>query len=165
MKTNLFFITTTFVFLVLGCAKSSPEPEPAEQVVGSYTAEKITESIKYATETSEVSRSNTFPIQGKDFVLTALFDVTKKAPNMVNIVLIQTAKYNNGKTEKDSKSFDSIELKKTDTNAQSYDLYDQSNKIGVVGNNMITITDAVTEQDSLKRVYTYTLTLTGKKGN
>ncbi len=151
------------VAVLAGCSKTEPEPEPAEQVIGTYNVDKITESIKYASATSEISETTTLPIKGNGYELTAVLDVAKKSSNIVTIAFVQTVKFTNGKTEKDSDAFDSIELKKVEGSAGQYDMLDTGVKIGTIGSNAITFENVSNDKDSLGRAYTYTFRMTGKK--
>ncbi|WP_028524797.1 hypothetical protein [Runella limosa] len=162
MKKYLYASLFFAVALLAGCSKTEPEPEPAEQVIGTYNVDKITESIKYATATSEISETISLPIKGNGYELTAVLDVAKKASNIVTIAFVQTVKYTNGQTEKDSDAFDSIELKKVEGTSE-YEMLDTGVKIGTIGNNTITFENVSNEKDSLGRAYTYTFRMTGKK--
>lgn len=162
MKKYLYASLFFAVAVLAGCSKTEPEPEPAEQVIGTYNVDKITESIKYATATSEISETISLPIKGNGYELTAVLDVAKKASNIVTIAFVQTVKYTNGQTEKDSDAFDSIELKKVEGTSE-YEMLDTGVKIGTIGNNTITFENVSNEKDSLGRAYTYTFRMTGKK--
>jgi len=164
MKKYIYASLFLAVALLAGCSKTEPEPEPADQVIGTYNVEKITESIKYATATSEISETTTLPIKGNGYELTAVLDVAKKSSNIVTIAFVQTVKYTaTGKTEKDSDAFDSIELKKVDGATGQYDMLDTGVKIGTIGSNSITFENVANDKDSLGRAYTYTFRMTGKK--
>jgi PBP1b-binding outer membrane lipoprotein LpoB len=149
MKKYIYASLFVAVALLAGCSKSEPEPEPAEQVIGSYTVEKYTESIKYATSPSEYSETTTYPVKGQSnglsYEITAVLDVAKTSSNIVNVTFAQTAKFSNGQTQKE------------------FEMLDTGVKIGTIGNKAITIEDVVNDKDSLGRAYTYTIRLTGKK--
>ncbi|MFN8345135.1 MAG: hypothetical protein U0X91_09030 [Spirosomataceae bacterium] len=164
MKKYIYASLFVAVALLGGCSKAEPEPEPAEQVIGSYTVDKIVESIKYATATSEVSQTTTLPIKGTGYELSAVLDVAKSASNMVSIAFVQTVKYTNGQTpDKSTDTFSSIELKKIEGSSGEFDMLDTGVKIGTIGKNVITFEDVSNEKDSLGRAFTYTFKMTGKK--
>lgn len=163
MKKYIYASMFFAVAVLAGCSKPEPEPEPAEQVIGTYNVDKITESIKYASATSEISETTTLPIKGNGYELTAVLDVAKKSSNIVTIAFVQTVKFTNGKTEKDSDAFDSIELKKVEGSTGQYDMLDTGVKIGTIGSNAITFENVSNDKDSLGRAYTYTFRMTGKK--
>ena len=159
------FISTAFF---AGCSKAEPEPEPAEQVIGVYTVDKQTESIKYANSASEISESLIYPIKGKtstglNYEVTAVLNVSKTAANLVTVAFTQTAKLSNGQSEKQDATFSNIELKKIEGTSGEFDMLDTGVKIGTVGKNAITIEEVINDKDSLGVAYTYTFRLTGKK--
>lgn len=164
MKKYIYSSLFVAISLLAGCSKSEPEPEPAEQVIGSYTVDKIVESYKYATATTEQSYTTTLPIKGQGAELTAVLDVAKSASNIVTVSFIQTVKYTSGKTpEKNTDTFNSIELKKIDASPGEFDMLDTGVKIGTIGKNAITFENVSNEKDSLGRAYVYTFRMTGKK--
>ncbi len=167
MKKYIYASLFVAVALLAGCSKSEPEPEPAEQVIGSYTVEKYTEAIKYATSPSEYSETTTYPVKGQSnglsYEITAVLDVAKTSSNIVNVTFAQTAKFSNGQTQKDNSTFTGIELKKVEGSSGEFEMLDTGVKIGTIGNKAITIEDVINDKDSLGRAYTYTIRLTGKK--
>ncbi len=164
MKKYIYASLFIAVALLGGCSKAEPEPEPAEQVIGSYTVDKIVESIKYATATTEQSFTTALPIKGTGYELSAVLDVAKSAANIVTVSLVQTVKYTNGQApEKTTDAFNSIELKKIEGSSGEFDMLDTGVKIGTIGKNAITFEEISNEKDSLGRAYTYTFKMTGKK--
>jgi hypothetical protein len=168
MKKYIYASLFVAVALLAGCSKSEPEPEPAEQVIGSYTVEKLTEAIKYANASSEYAETTIYPVKGKtstgiSYEVTGVLDVAKTSSNIVNVTFAQTAKFSNGQTQKDNNTFTGIELKKIEGSSGEFEMLDTGVKIGTIGNKAITIEDVVNDKDSLGRAYTYTIRLTGKK--
>jgi len=165
MKKYIYASLFIAVALLGGCSKAEPEPEPAEQVIGSYTVDKIVESIKYATASTEQSYTTALPIKGTGYELSAVLDVAKSAANIVTISLVQTVTYTAaGKApEKTTDAFNSIELKKIEGSSGEFDMLDTGVKIGTIGKNAITFEEVSNEKDSLGRAYTYTFKMTGKK--
>lgn len=168
MKKHIYASLFVAVALLAGCSKSEPEPEPAEQVIGSYTVEKLTEAIKYASASSEYAETTIYPVKGKtstgiSYEITGVLDVAKTASNIVNVTFTQTAKLSNGQTQKENSSFTGIELKKIEGSTGQFEMLDTGVKIGTIGNKAITIEEIVNDKDSLGRAYTYTLRLTGSK--
>lgn len=154
------FITTA---LAAGCSKSTPEPEPSEQVIGVYTVDKLSETLKYASSPSEQSQSYILPYkdnQGNE--LSAELSVSKTASNIVTITYSEKAKYANGTTDSNTDSYPNIELKKATTSGM-FDMYDGATAVGSIGNGSVTLEDAFSSKDSLGRAFTYTFRITGKK--
>jgi membrane-bound lytic murein transglycosylase len=168
MKKYLYaalFITSA---MLAGCSKSEPEPEPAEQVIGSYTVEKLTEAIKYANSASEYAETTNYPVKGTTsagigYEVNAVLDVAKTASNIVTVTFTQTAKLSNGQTEKSNSAFTGIELKKIEGTSGEFDMLDTGVKIGSIGKNAITIEEVTNDKDSSGVAYTYTFRITGKK--
>lgn len=160
---SLFFA----VALLAGCSKSEPEPEPAEQVIGSYTVDKYTESFKWANDPRESSDTYTFPLKevynGVTYVTTATLEVAKTASNIVNVTFAQKLTASNGKNESNNSTFTAIELKKIEGASGEFDMLDAGVKIGTIGKNAILIEDVYNDKDSLGRAYTYKIQLSGKK--
>jgi len=168
MKKQIYTSLFLAVALLAGCSKSTPEPEPAEQVIGSYKVDKYTESIKYATAATELSQATIYPVAGKTstgigYEVTATLDVAKTASNMVNITFAEKVKYSNGKTDASNSTFTSIELKKIEGSAGQFEMLDTGVKIGTIGNKSILVEEASSDKDSLGRAFTYTIRLTGTK--
>lgn len=159
------FISTA---MLAGCSKSEPEPEPAEQVIGSYTVDKLTTAIKYAASPSEFAETTVYPLKGTTgsgigYEVNAVLDVAKTASNMVTVTFTQTAKLSNGQTEKDNFAYTGIELKKIENSSGEFELLDTGVKIGTIGKNAISIEEVTNDKDSTGAAYTYTFRITGKK--
>jgi hypothetical protein len=157
----LFFVSALF----FGCSKTTtPEPEPAEQVIGNYNVDKITESFKLNTSPSEQLDVLNLPFKSSTGdQLSATLDVAKKSSNIVTMVFVQTLKYANGKTDSQRDAFSDIELKKIDNTTGQFDMLIGGTKVGTIGNNSIFIEEIETGKDSLGRAYTYKFQITGKK--
>jgi hypothetical protein len=160
--TPLFLATA----LLAGCSKTTPEPEPAEQVIGIYNVDKLTESVKFVGTPTENSQTLNLPFKGANgYELSAVIDLSKKSSNTLTAVYTET-EIINGKKVPDITPLNSIELKKADNApAGQFDMYDGVDKIGTVGNGSITIEDITTGKDSLGRQFTYTFRISGKKAN
>ncbi|WP_428659178.1 hypothetical protein [Runella sp.] len=159
------FVTTA---MLAGCSKAEPEPEPAEQVIGSYTVDKLTEAIKYASASSEYAETTNYPLKGTTstgigYEVNAVLDVAKTSSNMVTVTFTETAKLSNGQTQKNNSAFTGIELKKIEGSSGEFDMLDTGVKIGTIGKNAITIEDVSNDKDSTGAAYTYTFRITGKK--
>ncbi|MCU0339043.1 MAG: hypothetical protein MUE30_04105 [Spirosomaceae bacterium] len=133
MKKSLyaFLFATT---LLAGCAKTEPEPEPAEQVIGTYDVKSLSASangiviVGYefpATITDTDAAGKTLR-----FEVSQTLDVAKKSANSVTIVSTTFEKnLATGKVETSKDPFDDVELKKNDTGA--FDMIDaQGKKVG-----------------------------------
>lgn len=158
------FISTA---MLAGCSKSEPEPEPAEQVIGSYAVDKVSQSVKYPSS-PEYSLTDTYPLKGTEggigYEVTAVLDVAKTASNIVSITFLQTVKLSNGTTEKgDPTAFPGIELKPITGSAGEFDLLETGVKIGTIGKNSIALELASSRKDSTGATYTETYRITGKK--
>jgi hypothetical protein len=150
------------------CSKTEPEKEPSEQVIGTYNVDQFTQSLKYDLSSTTSSETLNLPEKDSDGELSATFDVAKKSSNTVLLTYTWLYKPTTGTAEKDVQAFGDYELRKVDNApAGQFELYDVTNatKAGTIGNNIILIEEMVTGQDSLKRKYTYTQRITGKKTN
>lgn len=167
MKKYIYSSLFVAVALLAGCSKSEPEPEPAEQVIGSYTVDKYTESFKWANDPRESSDTYTFPLKevynGVTYETTATLEVAKTASNIVNVTFAQKLTASNGKNESNNSTFTAIELKKIEGASGEFDMLDAGVKIGTIGKNAILIEDVYNDKDSLGRAYTYKIQLSGKK--
>ena len=164
---NLFALLFVAAALLAGCSKSTPEPEPAEQVIGTYNVDKYVESFKYATSSTETSQTTNYPIKdNKGNELSIVLDVAKVSANAVSVTLTQTYKPVSGQSQKQTDAFGTLDLKKPDGGAAGlFDLYDGATKVGNIGNNTILFEDQTNEKDSLGRSFVYTIRLSGKKPN
>jgi hypothetical protein len=159
---SLFFASALF----WGCSKteSTPDPEPAEQVIGAYDVDKITESFKLDISPSEQLDVLNLPFKSATGdQLSATLDVAKKSANVVTMVFVQTLKYANGKTDSQRDAFEDIELKKNDAVAGQFDMLISGTKVGTIGNKSILIEEVENGKDSLGRKYTYKFQISGKK--
>lgn len=167
MKKYIYASLFIAVALLGGCSKAEPEPEPAEQVIGSYTLEKYTESFKWADDPRESTDTYTFPLKevvnGVTYETTATLEVAKTASNIVNVTLAQKTKASNGQNDSNNSTFTGLELKKIEGSAGEFEMLETGVKIGTIGNKVITIEDVLNGKDSLGRAYIYTTRLTGKK--
>ncbi|AEI51534.1 hypothetical protein [Runella slithyformis] len=159
------FISTA---LLAGCSKSEPEPEPAEQVIGSYTVDKITDAYKYASSPTEYAETTVYPLKGTTstgigYEVNAVLDVAKTASNIVNITFTQTAKLSNGQTQKDNFAYTGIELKKIEGASGQFEMLETGVKIGTITKTAINIEEVTSAKDSTGASYTYTLRISGKK--
>ncbi|MEZ4902832.1 MAG: hypothetical protein R2822_14310 [Spirosomataceae bacterium] len=128
MKKHIYASLFVAVALLAGCAKSEPEPEPAEQVIGSYTVDKYTEIFKWADDPRESSDTYTFPLKevynGVTYETTATLEVAKTASNIVNVTFAQKIKGSNGQTQNDNSTFTGLELKKIDGSTGEFEMLD-----------------------------------------
>ncbi|TAF94971.1 MAG: hypothetical protein EAZ32_14195 [Cytophagia bacterium] len=160
--TPLFLATA----LLAGCSKTTPEPEPAEQAIGGYNVDKITESIKFANSSSELSESTNYPIKNMNGELSLRFDVAKVSANSVSVVLVQDTKPTSGAPRQRIDPFGTYELKKPDNGAAGlFDMYDGVTRVGSIGNSTILYEEQGSDKDSLGRQFTYTFRISGKKAN
>jgi uncharacterized protein YcfL len=151
--------------LLAGCSKSTPEPEPAEQVIGVYNVDKTVESFKYVTSSSESSETTSYPLKdSRGNELAVSFDVAKVSANSISVNLTQTYKPVTGAAEKQVDAFGTLELKKPDNGAAGlFDMYDGATKVGSIGNNTILYEEQGTDRDSLGRQFTFKFQISGKK--
>ncbi len=169
MKKYLYVALFMTTALLAGCSKSEPEPEPAEQVIGSYTVDKLTEAIKYATSSSEYAETTNYPVKGTNtagvgYEVSAVLDVAKTASNIITVTFTETAKLSNGQTQKGNPSaFTGIELKKIEGSSGEFEMLNTGVKIGTIGKNAITLEEVTNDKDSSGVAYTYTFRITGKK--
>ncbi|MFN4146464.1 MAG: hypothetical protein ACK4GN_11620 [Runella sp.] len=166
--TKHYFYATLFVAMALlaGCSKPAPEPEPAEQVIGTYNVDRITESFRLAGSPTESSETLNLPFKdGQGNELSMTLGVSKKSANIISIAWVQLVKYANGRTDRESEAFDNIELKKMDNSPGQFEMFDAGTKVGTIGNNRITYEEVITGRDSLNRAFTYTFRMTGQKAN
>jgi len=153
--------------ILAGCSKNTPEPEPAEQVIGTYNVDKYVESVKYATSPTETSQTTNYPLKdSKGNELSIVLDVAKVSANAVTVTLTQTYKPVTGQSQKQTDAFGTLDIKKPDAGAAGvFDLYDGATKVGNIGNNTILFEEQSTEKDSLGRTFVYIIKLSGKKAN
>ncbi|RDB07767.1 hypothetical protein [Runella aurantiaca] len=163
MKKYLYaalFITSA---MLAGCSKSEPEPEPAEQVIGSYTVDKVTVAYKYVDSPVEESQSYIFPFKNNQGELTAIVDVSKSASNIITLTYVETAKYTNGQTETSKDVYSSIELKPSETASGVFDMYSAGVKSGTVGGGNLNFEDITSLKDTVGRALTFAFRISGKK--
>ena len=165
---NLFALLFVAAALLAGCSKSTPEPEPAEQVIGTYNVDKYVESFKYATSSTETSQTTNYPLKdSRGNERSLVLDVAKVSANAVSVTFTQTDKLANGQTQKQTPdALGTFDLKKPDGGAAGlFDLYDGASKVGNIGNNTILFEDKINDKDSLGRAFVFTARLSSKKAN
>lgn len=164
---NLFALLFVAAALLAGCSKSTPEPEPAEQVIGTYNLDKYVESFKYATSSTETSQTTNYPLKdSRGNERSIVLDVAKVSANAVSVTSTQTDKLVNGQSQKRTEAFGTFDLKKPDGGAAGlFDLYDGVVKVGNIGNNTILFEEQINDKDSLGRAFVYIVRLSGKKPN
>jgi len=131
MKKQFYLAIFLVGALLTGCSKSDPEPEPAEQIIGSYDVQTISISVdgvvvegyELPAKISDKDASgNTIQIE-----LTQTLEVAKKSMNVVTIVSTTNEKdLKTGKVTTSRDPFDDIELKKN--SAGTYDMIDTKGK-------------------------------------
>lgn len=163
MKKYLYAVLFISTALLAGCSKSEPEPEPAEQVIGSYAVDRVTVAYKYIDSPVEESQSYIFPFKNSQGELTAIVDVSKSASNIVTLTYAETAKYTNGKTETSKDVYSSIELKPSETASGVFDMYNAGVKSGTIGSGSLNFEDVTSFKDSLGRSLTFSFRISGKK--
>ena len=163
MKKYIYSSLFIAVALLAGCSKSEPEPEPAEQVIGSYAVDKVTIALKYDNSPIEEAQSFIFPYKSSQGELTAVMDVTKSASNIVTLTYVETFKPITGSSQKTTDVYTNIELKKSETTPGVFDLFNAGIKSGTIGSGTILYDDITNSKDSLGRAFKFTYRVSGKK--
>mgnify|MGYP001810403957 CR=1 FL=1 len=148
--------------LLAGCSKSEPEPEPAEQVIGTYTVDKVSIAFKYNDSPIEESQSYILPFKSVDGEITAVVDISKSGSNLITLTYAETVKPTNGQSQTSRDVYNSIELK-PGTGSGVFEMLNTGVKSGTVGGGNLNFEDITSAKDSAGRAFTYTFRITGKK--
>lgn len=141
--TNLLWVCT-FTLLsaafLSSCSKTTVEPEPADQVIGSYSGTTYTESINGVAQSIDLTNSTI-----KNNVVIDM-SVAKKSANIVNIVLNISQRDSTGTMQTYTDSYDSIELKALGNG--EFDMLSVGESIGQIGNGAMKLQETYTDTDA-----------------
>ncbi len=138
MKKLIYFFALALI--ISSCSKKTVEPDPADQVLGTYKATTYIESTNGVGLTYDLTSTSL-----KD-LLQITFDVSKKGTSTITINLTITQKDAAGKTTTSKDSFDNVDLKNPASG--EYEMYDGAKKIGKIGNSALTLEDQYDDVDS-----------------
>lgn len=144
MKTiSNLFLGSIFALLsaamLFSCSKTTVEPEPADQVIGSYNGTTYTESINGVAQSIDLTNTSI-----KENI-TIEMSVAKKSANIINIVLKISQRDSTGTMQSYTETYDSIELKALGNG--SFDMLSVGETIGQIGNGAMKLQETYTDTD------------------
>ncbi len=139
MKKTFYFAALSLV--IFSCSKTTVEPEPADQVVGTY----ITATYTATTNGAGYALDLTNTAVG----LQITFDVVKKTGTTATLIEKDVNKDATGKITTDTYTYD-IELKKNAKIATQFDISDAKTGAarGMIGNDSMTFLNEYDDKDS-----------------
>ena len=139
MKKILYFAALSLV--IFSCSKATVEPEPADQVVGTYT------TTNYSATTNGAGYA--LDLTNTAVGLQITFDIVKKTGTTATVIEKDVNKDATGKITTDTYTYD-VELKKNAKIATQYDIADGKTGVarGTVGNDSMTFLNEYDDKDS-----------------
>ena len=152
MKKLLYFFAVAFV--ISSCSKKIVDPDPSEQVLGTYKGISVTQSsggtgIVYDLTSADFKDDQYF------------FDVSKKGASTITINTSNIYKDNAGKTLTEKNAIETVDLKNP-ANGE-FEMYNGATKIGKVGNGSLTLENIINTTDPNGKAVTYKLVFISKK--
>ena len=152
MKKLLYFFVVAFV--ISSCSKKIVDPDPSEQVLGTYKGISVTQSsggtgIVYDLTSADFKDDQYF------------FDVSKKGASTITINTSNIYKDNAGKTLTEKNAIETVDLKNP-ANGE-FEMYNGATKIGKVGNGSLTLENIINTTDPNGKAVTYKLVFISKK--
>lgn len=138
MKKLIYFFVLAFV--ISSCSKKTVDPDPSEQVLGTYKVTTYTESTNGVGLTYDLTSASL-----KD-LLQITFEVSKKGASVITVGLTFTQKDAQGKTQVSKDSFDNVDLK-NGVNGE-FEMFEGAKKIGKIGNGSLVLEDEYDDKDS-----------------
>jgi hypothetical protein len=139
MKKLLYFVALSLV--IVSCSKATVEPDPTDQVVGTYTTTNYTATTNGAGFALDLTNTSVG--------LQITFDIVKKTANTATMIEKDVNKDATGKITTDTYTYD-IDLKKNAKITTQYDITDSKTGAsrGSVGNDSMTFLNEYDDKDS-----------------
>ncbi len=139
MKKALYCIALSLV--IFSCSKATVEPDPTDQVVGTYA------TTNYSATTNGAGFA--LDLTNTAVGLQITFDIVKKTANTATVIEKDVNKDAAGKITTDTYTYD-VDLKKNAKTTTQYDITDSKTGAtrGTVGNDSMTFLNEYDDKDS-----------------
>ncbi|MCP1381067.1 hypothetical protein [Runella salmonicolor] len=142
MKTYKSLLSISALALMLifsGCTNNEVEPDPADQVIGAYSATTYSESINGVAQSIDLTNAVI-----KENVAIS-FDVAKKAASTLTVVLSISQRDSTGTMQTYNDTYDSIELKALGNG--NFEMLNAGTSVGQIGNGNLSLEETYPDTD------------------
>ncbi|WP_157585507.1 hypothetical protein [Runella zeae] len=142
---------------VASCSKSEVEPEPADQVIGTYSGTTYTQSISGVGQTLDLTNSLI-----KDNLVIS-FDLTKKSSNVLTLILNISQRDSLGVMQPDNITYDNVELKTLSSG--SFEMLNEGVRLGEINSKTLTFEESFEDTDEAGNVAEVNIKIEATKNN
>lgn len=154
--TNVLFLTVFALVLGLsGCTKEEVEPDPADQVIGTYSGTTYTESINGIAQSIDLTNE----LIKNDVVISV--DVAKKSVSTVTIILGISQRDSTGVMQTYSNTYDTIDLRALGNG--NFELQNAGTVVGQIGNGVLKLQETYSDNDANGNAIQVAITIDAKK--
>lgn len=154
--TNVLFLTVFALVLGLsGCTKEEVEPDPADQVIGTYSGTTYTESINGIAQSIDLTNE----LIKNDVVISV--DVAKKSVSTVTIILGISQRDSTGVMQTYSNTYDTIDLRALGNG--NFELQNAGTVVGQIGNGVLKLQETYSDNDTNGNAIQVAITIDAKK--
>lgn len=158
MKKNANILVLCAFALVLGlpgCTKQEVEPDPADQISGTYTGTTYTTSINGVAQSFDLTNDL---IKNE---VTIAMTVAKKSASRVTIVLNFSQRNSTGTMQSYTDTYDTIDLKTLGNG--DFEMQNAGTVVGKIGNGVLKLQETYSDADKNGTAIQVAVTIDGKK--
>ena len=154
--TNVLFLTAFALVLCLsGCTKEEVEPDPADQVIGTYSGTTYTESINGIAQSIDLKNE----LIKNDVMISV--GVAKKSVSTITIILDISQRDSTGTMQSYSNTYDTIDLKALSNG--NFELQNAGTVVGQIGNGVLKLQETYSDNDANGNAIQVAITIDAKK--
>lgn len=154
--TNVLFLTAFALVLGLsGCTKEEVEPDPADQVIGTYSGTTYTESINGIAQSIDLTNE----LIKNDVMISV--GVAKKSVSTITIILDISQRDSTGTMQSYSNTYDTIDLKALGNG--NFELQNAGTVVGQIGNGVLKLQETYSDNDANGNAIQVAITIDAKK--
>jgi hypothetical protein len=138
-----------------GCTKQEVEPDPADQVIGTYSGITYTESINGIAQSYDLTNELI-----KNEVVISM-NVAKKSASTVTILLNFSQRDSTGTMQSYTDTYDAIELKAL--GGGDFEMQNDGTVVGKIGNDLLKLQEIYSDADENGAAIQVAVTIDAKK--
>ncbi len=138
-----------------GCTKQEVEPDPADQVIGTYSGMTYTESINGIAQSYDLTNELI-----KNEVVISM-NVAKKSASMVTIVLNFSQRDSTGAMQSYTDTYDTIDLQALGSG--DFEMRNTGTAVGKIGNGLLKLQEIYSSADENGTAIQVAVTIDAKK--
>jgi len=138
-----------------GCTKQEVEPDPADQVIGTYSGTTYTESINGVAQSYDLTNDLI-----KNEVVISM-TVAKKSASSVTIVLSFSQRDSTGTMQSYTDTYDTIDLKALGSG--DFEMQSAGTSVGQIGNGALKLKETYSDSDENGIALQVLITIDAKK--